>query len=259
MGYLRRALYIYSQTLTLQYQPFLMQTIKVQTTQNIEVEYQLAGVGDRMVAYLVDIAIYIGFWFLLLLLNQATSFLSNNYLAFLASFPFLFYSLCCEFFLNGQTIGKRAKGIQVISLDGGQASFGQYLIRWVFSLIDVSISSGVVAVVMIALTDKSQRLGDKIAGTTVVRTRIKTTLQDTIFEETADIYQPLYPQVSILKEKDIALVKEVLNRNYKLPNYEMVIKTADKIKQVLEIEAQHEAEDFLKTIIKDYNHVTARM
>jgi uncharacterized RDD family membrane protein YckC len=236
-----------------------MQTIKIQTTQNIEVEYQLAGVGDRMVAYLVDIAIYIGFWFLLLLLNKATSFLNNNYLAFLASFPFLFYSVCCEFFLNGQTIGKKAKGIQVISLDGGQASLGQYLIRWVFSIIDVSVSSGVVAVVMIALTDKSQRLGDKVAGTTVVRTRIKTTLQDTIFEETADIYQPLYPQVNILKEKDIALVKEVLNRNYKIPNYEMIVKTADKIKQVLEIVTPHEAEDFLKTVIKDYNHVTARM
>lgn len=236
-----------------------MQTIRIQTSQNIEVEYQLAGIGDRMVAYLIDFAIYIAYYFFLFLAQEIFGFLSNGYIMFLASLPLLFYSLVCETFMNGQTVGKKAKGIQVISLDGGQASFGQYLARWLFSLIDVFADFGVVAVVMIALSEKNQRLGDKVAGTTVVRTQAKTNIHDTIFVETADIYQPLYPGVVVLTERDISLVKEVLNRNRRVPNYALVIKTADKIKSVLGLQSNHEPEDFLHTIVRDYNHITARM
>jgi uncharacterized RDD family membrane protein YckC len=236
-----------------------MQTIKIQTSQNIEVEYQLAGIGDRIVAYLVDIAIYMAYYFVLYLANDSMGFLHDRYIVFSVNLPPVFYSLLCETFMNGQTVGKKAKGIQVISLDGGQASFGQYLIRWLFSLLDIIFSSGVIAVVMISLSEKNQRLGDKIAATTVVRTHMKTSIRDTIFEETADIYRPLYANVSILSERDIALVKEVLNRNIKMPNYALVIKTADKIKSVLDIQSNHEPEDFLRTVVKDYNHITSRL
>jgi uncharacterized RDD family membrane protein YckC len=236
-----------------------MQTIRIQTSQNIEVEYQLAGIGDRLVAYLVDVAIYLAYFFVVSLSNQALGFLHYPLLAFLACLPLLFYSLLCETFMNGQTVGKKAKNIQVISLDGGQASFGQYLARWVFSLVDILSNFGMIAVIMISLSEKNQRLGDKVAGTTVIRTYAKTTMRDTIFEETPDIYQPLYPGVALLNERDIALVREVLTRNRKMPNYSMVIKTADKIKAVLNLQTNHEPEDFLHTIIKDYNHITARM
>ena len=236
-----------------------MQTIRIQTSQNIEVEYQLAGIGDRMVAYLVDLAILAAYVFVLVLSNEALSYLNSGIITFLFMLPPLFYSLLCETFMNGQTIGKKAKGIQVISLDGGQASFRQYLARWIFSLIDIATGWGVVAVVMISLSEKNQRLGDKVAGTTVVRTHSKTNIHDTIFEETADIYKPLYPGVVILSERDVSLVKEVLNRNRKTPNYSLLIKTADKIKSVLGLQSNHEPEDFLRTVIKDYNHITARM
>ena len=235
-----------------------MQTIRIQTSQNIEVEYQLAGIGDRIVAYLVDLAIYLAYFFVIFLANDALGFMNNGYIVFLVLLPPVFYSLLCETFMNGQTVGKKAKNIQVISLDGGQASFGQYLARWLFSLIDV-LPFGVVAVVMVSLSEKNQRLGDKVAGTTVVRTHIVTAMRDTIFEETPDIYQPLYPGVTLLTEGDIALVKEVLNRNRKMPNYSLVIKAADKIKSVLGLQSNHEPEDFLRTVIKDYNHITARM
>jgi len=236
-----------------------MQTIRIQTSQNIEVEYQLAGIGDRLVAYLIDLAIYTAYAFVILLSNDALSFLTTGFIAFIFILPPLFYSLLCETFMNGQTIGKRAKGIQVISLDGGQASFGQYLTRWIFSLVDIMVGSGMVAVVMISLSEKNQRLGDKVAGTTVVRIHARTNIHDTIFVETADIYQPLYPGVVILTERDISLVKEVLSRNRKIPNYSLLIKTADKIKDVLGLQSNHEPEDFLRTVIKDYNHITAKM
>jgi uncharacterized RDD family membrane protein YckC len=236
-----------------------MQTIKIQTSQNIEMEYQLAGIGDRVIAYLVDIALYAGYYGSVYILNDIFHFLGNPYFAFFLNLPPLFYSLVCEIFMNGQTIGKKARGIQVISLEGGQATIGQYLIRWVFSLLDILFSSGVVAVVLVALTEKNQRLGDLVAGTTVVRTRIKSSIRDTIFEETADQYKPVYPAVVNLTERDISLIREILNRNRKVPNFELLARTAEKIKGVLDIQSSQEPESFLRTIIQDYNHITSRL
>jgi uncharacterized RDD family membrane protein YckC len=236
-----------------------MQTIRVQTSQNIEVEYQLAGIGDRLVAYLVDLAIYFAYSFIAGIIISSVPGRVPGWIVFLVYLPVLFYSLVCEIFLNGQTGGKKVMAIQVISLDGGQASFGQYITRWLFSIVDIMMGWGVVAVVMISLSEKNQRLGDKVAGTAVVRTRQKTRLHDTIFVDTVDIYQPLYPGVVALTERDISLVQEVLNRNRKMPNYGLIIKTADKIKNVLGLQSNHEPEDFLRTILKDYNHITARM
>jgi uncharacterized RDD family membrane protein YckC len=236
-----------------------MQTIKIQTSQNIELSYALAGVGDRMIAYLIDNAIYFAYYLLLFLLHQATkAIFNNNYISFLAILPILLYSLFCEIFMNGQTIGKKAKNIKVISLNGAQASFGQYLIRWIFSLLDITFSLGVIAVVMVSLTEKNQRLGDLIAGTTVVRTDSRRNINETIFEETIQAYQPQYPQVTLLHENDISLIKEVLNRHYKMHNPALLKKTADKIKSVLALQSDHEAGDFLKTVIKDYNYLTAQ-
>lgn len=236
-----------------------MQSIKIQTSQNIELSYALAGVGDRIIAYIIDLAIYFAYYFFIFLANDVTKAIFNNsYISFLAILPVLFYSLFCEIFMNGQTIGKKAKGIQVISLNGGQASFGQYLVRWIFSLLDITFSFGVIAVVMVSLTDKNQRLGDLVAGTTVVRTDSRSNINETIFVETVQAYQPLYPQVTILHENDISLIKEVLNRHYKMHNLVLLQKTADKIKSVLSLQTDHEAEDFLRTVIKDYNHLTAQ-
>ncbi|MBC7902536.1 MAG: RDD family protein [Gemmatimonadaceae bacterium] len=239
-----------------------MQSIKIQTSQNIEVEYMLAGVGDRLVAFLVDLAIFITYIVAIILLNSEIQFISGQFrylTAFLIYLPITFYSLLSEVFMNGQTVGKKAKGIQVISLDGGQATFGQYIIRWLFGLLDKWMLFGMIGVIMIALSELNQRLGDKVAGTVVVRNQHGTAFTETIFMETPEIYQPLYPQVVQLTERDISLIREVLNRNTKLPNYELIMKTANKIKSVLQIVTTHESQDFLYTVLKDYNHITSRI
>ena len=87
-----------------------MQSIKVQTSQNIELSYALAGVGDRIIAYIIDLAIYFAYYFFIFLLHDATKAIFNNsYISFLVMLPVIFYSLFCEIFMNGQTIGKKSK------------------------------------------------------------------------------------------------------------------------------------------------------
>ena len=236
-----------------------MQTITVQTSQNIEIEYELAGVGDRIVAYLVDVLIYGAYYFSIALLSTQLENMSAwwGYAIFL---PILLYQLLCEVLLNGQSMGKKVKNIRVISLDGNQPHIGQYLIRWLFRIIDTMMSSGLVAVLTVSLTDKSQRLGDILAGTTVVRTQRRTRIEDTVFVETQDNHQVKYPRAFELSDNDISLIKEVMNRFEKAPmeNNAVLIRTAEKVKSVLDIHDPIVPEYFLKDILKDYNYLTSR-
>lgn len=245
-----------------------MQTIRIETSQNIELEYPLAGVGDRLVAYIIDLLIYIAYGIGITILSDAVGgFGKSNWIMLILFLPILFYQLLCEVFLNGQSLGKKAKQIRVISLDGNQPNLGQYLIRWIFRIVDDMIGSGVVAIVTISLSQKAQRVGDMLAGTTVVRTRPQTSFQETLYAETEENYVPRYPQVNRLSDADIALLREVINRHRKDPAGAAVIlrKAYDKTRALLfpspaqAIDPSPDApEDFLETVIRDYNHVTGK-
>ncbi len=239
----------------------MMQTIKIQTTQNIELEYELAGIGDRMVAYIVDVLIYIAYIIIILLIIDATGgFNGGFWVGFMMFLPILFYQLLCEIFLNGQSIGKKVKHIKVISLDGNQPNLGQYVIRWLMRIIDTMMGSGVVAVVTIAVSPKAQRVGDMLAGTTVVRIRPATHFRETIFTETVETYVPQFTNVTRLSESDISLLKEVINRYKKDSgtNYAVLEKAYDKTRNILQINEDLEKLPFLETVIKDFNFLTGR-
>lgn len=238
-----------------------MQTIKIQTSQNIELEYDLAGVGDRLVAYLVDFLIYVGYYVAILLIGDATGGFGNGFwIQLIISLPILFYQLACEVFLNGQSLGKKAKNIRVISLDGNQPNIGQYLIRWIFRIVDDMISSGIVAIVTISLTQKGQRVGDILAGTTVVRINRRTRIDDTIFMDTIENYVPKFPQVTLLTDSDISLLKEVINRYIKDPNgaSPLLHKAYDKTRALLHITNEYDPLQFLHDVVRDFNHLTSR-
>src|SRR5581483_5801018 len=117
-----------------------MAVISITTTQNIELEYDLASLGERIVATIIDLVIIFAYFIVIAMIENfgdmfsSTSAAIVNLLLFL---PVTFYSLLSETFLNGQSVGKRVMGIKVISLNGNQASFAQYLIRWLFRLVDL--------------------------------------------------------------------------------------------------------------------------
>jgi uncharacterized protein len=67
----------------------------------------------------------------------------------------------------GQTIGKNAMGMRVISLDRTRLSFAQASVRNLLRLVDFFA----IGWLMIATTERKQRLGDKAAKTVVLRTR----------------------------------------------------------------------------------------
>jgi len=150
--------------------------------------------------------------------------------------------------------------IRVISLDGTRPKFSQYLLRWLFRLVDFSITSYLAGLVTIIVTDKGQRIGDIVAGTVVIRTKARTTMGNIIFSNADDAYQPVFTQAAQLKEEDISLIHEVIENYFKTGSNMAVYKMADRIREHLSISLPPDMNSmqFLQTIIKDYSHITAQ-
>ncbi len=237
-----------------------MAGIRIQTTQNIELEYELAGVGDRLVAYLIDMLLYGAYLLLVILLESETNVLDalGGWAIVLYTLPVLTYQLLCEVLMNGQSLGKRVRRIRVVSLDGRQPTLGQYLIRWIFRILDDMIGSGIVAILCIATTERAQRIGDLLAGTTVVRSQPLAKFHETIHAHTEAGYVPVYENALLLSDHDISLLREVLNLVSREPgrHLEILRKAVEKTREVIGAEPPQDPVVFLQTVIQDYSHLT---
>ena len=237
-----------------------MDNIKIQTTQNVEIEYQLASVGDRILASLLDYVFIIAYWFVFFIIATFTEgFFGSLTLAILLLLPVFLYDLYCEILFQGRSFGKMILKIKVVKADGTQASIGAYFIRWVFRLIDTFLFSAGVALLTVIINGKGQRLGDMAAGTTVVKTKQRVSLHDTILmQQQKPEYVPVFPQVSRLTDSDVAIIKDVLMLGWKTRNYAALQKLTDKTKQVMGIDsglpdpAYQDNIKFLNTVLQDY-------
>lgn len=247
-----------------------MSELTINTTQNVNINFEAASVGERILAYLVDFLIkgayliVIGYFvFDLMGLGAALEKMDQwSAIAVVVLFllPFMFYSLVFESILEGQTLGKRLLKIKVVKIDGYQASFGDYLIRWILRLVDISVSSGVIGLIAMVVNDKTQRLGDISAGTAVITLKNKVTINSTILEEIGEAYVPIYPLVIKLSDNDVRIIKETLHMAIAKNDTEVLLKLKDKIESVTGIKNQSgSSEDFIKTVIKDYNYYTQNM
>ncbi|WP_298302542.1 RDD family protein [Flavobacterium sp.] len=247
-----------------------MSELTINTTQNVKINFQAASVGERILAYFVDLLIkgsylvVIGYFvFNKMGLGDAISKMdqwSAIAIVVLFLFPYMFYSLVLESILEGQTIGKRLIRIKVVKIDGYQASFPDYLLRWLFRIIDISLSSGIIGVVSTIINEKNQRLGDVSAGTAVITLKNKFTINSTILEDIGEAYVPVYPLVIKLSDNDVRIIKETLNTAIAKSDFEMISKLKEKVEKVTGIKNQSgKSEDFLKTVIKDYNFYTQNM
>ena len=232
-----------------------MQKISIQTTQNVRIEYVLAGIGDRILAYLIDILIIIAYATVLGLLFNALSVEPSVTVVVLLALPAFLYHLLCEMFLDGQSVGKRQMKIKVVKLDGSSPGLGAFLMRWILRLIDLNMFGGGIAVLCIAITTHDQRLGDLAAGTTVVKVRGQET---TPVFAVDDDYQPTYQEVTRLTDADIDTIQRVIKAHRDSGNTEPVRLTADKVQQTLGVQSDMRPLQFLFTIVRDYKHLTSQ-
>ena len=239
-----------------------MAVIFITTTQNIELEYDLASLGERILGSLLDGLILFAYAIIVLLAFGRANFFGAEpwIIIFVIAIPFAFYDLTCEVFMNGQSIGKRVMKIKVISLDGGQPTLGQYIIRWVFRLIDFTLTSNMCAFITVAVSEKKQRVGDMVAGTTLIKTVPRTGFQHTMYVPTEQAnYQLSFPEVINLSDQDMQLIKEVVNTVNRTGNTMLAVQAAQKIKDTLYIQSDMEPLTFLQVVLADYNFSTSQV
>jgi uncharacterized RDD family membrane protein YckC len=236
-----------------------MQTIQVRTTQNVFINYPLASVGDRILAYLLDGAIKVVYVFAMAITLFSLDAIDTWSWILYVAIPLLLYSVLFEIFMNGQTPGKRVLEIKVIRLNGSPATIGDYLLRWLFSLVDFAILGGAIAVLFIVGGGKGQRLGDLVAGTTVVKlTEQKEISANQVFVTPEVAYQPTFSQVVQLTARDIEIIQQALEVNRDHNNPKPMLVVAEKLKSQLGIQTDLPTIKFLYVLIKDYNHFTSQ-
>jgi uncharacterized RDD family membrane protein YckC len=271
-----------------------MAVIKVPTSFNIDVEFEIPEFYRRLISLLIDVLIqffyykiaeqiFYGFarnsdyW------NEDTQ--QNLWAAvLLLILPIMVYHIVLEITMNGQSIGKKIMGIRVVHENGGRASISQFLIRWLLRISDVWIVSLIfflaspafdnniertliilaalgfliTDIVLVVSSKKGQRIGDILAHTILIRTNTRASIEETVFQEVADTYTPLFPQIMQLSDKDINAIKSILETAKKKGDFNMAATASEKIKAHLKIDSSMSPFDFLEVLLKDYNYLSVK-
>jgi uncharacterized RDD family membrane protein YckC len=247
-----------------------MSELSINTTQNVVINFKAASVGERMFASLLDLFIkgayiivvaYIFFYLLgVSRIMDRMDMWSGMAIIILFFFPVLIYSVTLESIFEGQTIGKKLLKIKVVKIDGYQASFGDYLIRWLFRIVENNMLGGLIGLVAMIVNSKTQRMGDMAAGTAVITLKNNITIDSTILEEIGEAYVPIYPLVIKLSDNDMRIIKDTFLVAERKKDFETIDKLTKKIESVTGIKNQSGFQiDFIKTILKDYNFYTQKM
>ncbi|MCQ9636590.1 RDD family protein [Chryseobacterium sp. WG14] len=247
-----------------------MSQIAINTSQNVNINFNTASVGERMLAFIIDLLIRVAFvvivfytFFNILDLGYLLSGLdqwSMMAVYIVLTFPTYIYPVVFESLTEGQTPGKKLMKIRVVKIDGYQASFGDYMIRWVFRLVDVSFA-GIVGLVSMIITKNNQRLGDIASGTAVISLKNNINISHTILENIHEDYIPSFPQVIALSDNDMRIIKDNYTKALKIDDRQIITKLSNKIKSILKLEidaTQMTERQFINVIIKDYNYYTGK-
>jgi uncharacterized RDD family membrane protein YckC len=215
--------------------------INIRTAQNVTLNYNIGSLGDRIVAAIIDNLIkaaYAMVIYFIIIGAILGEFFAGAAIGAILFLPVMFYSLFFEIYWNGQT----------------QATMSQYLVRWLMRIVDFSILSGLIALIVAAVSEKTQRVGDIVANTLVISTKNKVGLHQTVHEDITESYEPMYLEAMNLSGNDAAIIKDVLIARVKGADEQIVIQTADKVAQSLDVEYLEPPAKFLKTVLQDYNH-----
>ena len=271
-----------------------MAILKVHTAQNVDIDYELGNVGERLVAAVIDLVVVIlyvwGAIYLISKVLQTADILEGlNLLAFfIIMLPPLLYLPVSEYFWHGRTVGKKIMKLKVVRENGTAPSLGDYILRWLLRTIDVKLGFlfiffiprtpssqeqevfmtlvvifmllplPVVGLLAIAKTKHNQRVGDLVAGTVVIKNKPRYSLHDTILQSTEEEYEPVYKNVLILSDRDINIIKNALRKAEKTRNYEYIVKLAAKASEILQVESQQKPLQFLQTLMRDYDYLAKK-
>ncbi|KAM3103661.1 RDD family protein [Phormidesmis sp. 146-12] len=245
--------------------------VKVQTPESVELEFTLAGIGNRTLALLIDYIVWsavllafaliwmIVYWQLSDYINSRNLNLWMQAIGMLVGFSlYIGYFVFFETLWRGQTIGKRFAKIRVIRDDGQPAGLSQAILRALLRPIDDVLFVGVLFII---LGKREKRVGDWAAGTIVVQNErpvVSATFQ--LSTDAQSLANELLNTAEIgkLLPDDFAVIREYLQRRTLMESKarsDLSIQLARQARQLIgmqELPFQMTADLFLEAVYLAY-------
>lgn len=255
-----------------------MKSVEFVSAQNVKIEYEYATVVQRTTAIIIDataVAVYL--IIMRIIIGNMQSEYALLWELIIMKIPWIFYHPILEYLTHGQTLGKYAIGIRVVTTDGERPGLREIFTRWLFKghffwigfsffanptelfkLGLIHISFGVIGFMYASVSDKKQRMGDVMAGTIVVKDKsaVRYSLRDVLSIKSQENYTPEYPNVIRFTDEDMLLIKNTIQRVRKYPNPEtkkFAIELADESARLIGLEKTPEKRlKFLQILLQDY-------
>ncbi|QLE56171.1 RDD family protein [Nostoc sp. TCL26-01] len=233
----------------------LFNRVKYHTPESVELEFTLAGIGNRAWALIIDYVILATTWIVFFLAwafisAQLVDWTADTFgsvagiwlvaIAFIVSFViYAGYFVFFEALWQGQTPGKRSAKIRVVRDDGRPIGLQQATLRALLRPVDEFLFLGAF---LIVFSRREKRLGDLVAGTIVIQAQAPTSSATLIISEQAKSFHKDLLQIadlSILLPDDFAVIREYLQRRSKMGNKARVAlsrKLAQQVQAILHLE-----------------------
>ncbi|MCH2223645.1 MAG: RDD family protein [Crocinitomicaceae bacterium] len=253
-----------------------MKTIEFKSAHNVKVEYELASVGQRLAATLIDLAMFLVYFVILTMVFSLSSIFDyqhagrNMFIMLLViKIPFIFYNPLIEYLTQGQSLGKFALGIRVVTVSGERPGLREVFTRWMFRGDFLWISSsgiyaliwlimGLIGIVYSGTAERRQRMGDVMGDTVVIKNKssIRYSLRDVLSIKSQTNYTPAYPNAIRFTDEDMLLIKNTIQRVRANPNSstkKFAVDLADESARLIGLEETPKKRlKFLQTLLQDY-------
>lgn len=193
------------------------QHLEVETPEHVVIDYDIAGLGSRSLAALIDSAIVAALILALFIVMALLSTRVGRWLAPVAALSLFSltwgYFALFEGFRDGQTPGKKWMGIRVIRDTGHPVTVGEAAARNLVRLVDFLPPPYLLGILFVAFHPRGKRLGDLVAGTVVVRDAPTVALA-------ADLDAPVAAAIDgapLLSDEEFRVAREFVGRAPQLP------------------------------------------
>lgn len=250
----------------------------IETPENISFGYDVAGIGSRFLAALIDTLIQgfiYSFLFVVYILIDARGARLSLPRELVMIFPSLLlitlfviqfgYFMFFEIISGGQTPGKRLFRLRVIKENGYPLAPIDSVVRNLIRIIDFFPFAYGLGVIVMFLNDRAKRLGDFAAGTLVVKMRDQVRLSDLQPAISASASAPELPGLEHLREADIELIESFLQRRQQLKDASSLAGTIAQTIRARMNTAQGEAQaldgspvEFLEQVVAAYRQAHQR-
>ncbi|HEV3097303.1 MAG TPA: RDD family protein [Candidatus Dormibacteraeota bacterium] len=156
----------------------------ISTPERVAFQYEIAGIGSRFLAQIIDSLIITVVLTAITILAAALGGIFNSGDLALLVLVILGFILLAGYFLvseavwNGQTLGKRSVRLRVVGDHGEPLSLGQSTIRNLVRIVDFLPVFYGIGMLTLFINGRGKRLGDFAAGTLVVRDKQRISLYD---------------------------------------------------------------------------------